>query len=208
MVKPQPKQTDPHYLSPRHRAWRQTVCDRAGWRCEWIDERGQRCAKAAPQHRMFADHKKERQDAPDAELDPTNGWCLCGAHHSLKTAKSARSDCLRDRVKSRALGVRSAKIAPLAKPQSPVSGASCPRWREPATKMTHRRRDSRPLLPLFFASRYPRLEPLHFRFQHEFPVNERLDNRHDGIQLVCCGLPASMSCGTTGVGQYVEVPML
>ena len=64
-VKPQPKQTDPHYLSPQHRAWRQTVCDRAGWRCEWIDERGQRCAKAAPQHRMFADHKMERQDAPD-----------------------------------------------------------------------------------------------------------------------------------------------
>jgi hypothetical protein len=67
-VKPQPKQTDPHYLSPQHRAWRKVVCDRAGWRCEWIDERGQRCAKAAPRHRMFADHKKERQDAPDAEF--------------------------------------------------------------------------------------------------------------------------------------------
>ena len=65
---------------------RKAVCNRAGWRCEWIDERGQRCAKAAPRHRMFADHKKERRDAPDAELDPTNGWCLCGAHHSLKTA--------------------------------------------------------------------------------------------------------------------------
>ena len=37
--------------------------------------------------RMLADHKKERQDAPDAELDPANGWCLCGAHHSLKTAR-------------------------------------------------------------------------------------------------------------------------
>jgi 5-methylcytosine-specific restriction protein A len=87
MVKPQPKQADPHYLSPQHRAWRQTVCDRAGWRCEWIDERRQRCAKTAPQHRMFADHKKERRDAPDAEFDPANGWCLCGAHHSLKTAQ-------------------------------------------------------------------------------------------------------------------------
>ena len=43
-VKPQPKQTDPHYLSPEHRVWRKSVCDRAGWRCEWIDERGQRCA--------------------------------------------------------------------------------------------------------------------------------------------------------------------
>ena len=94
-VKPQPKQTDPHYLSPEHRVWRQTVCDRAGWRCEWIDESGQRCAKAAPQHRMFADHKKERQDAPDAELDPTNGWCLCGAHHSLKTAREREKRLLK-----------------------------------------------------------------------------------------------------------------
>ena len=41
-VKPQPKQTDPHYLSPEHRVWRQTVCGRAGWRCEWIDESGLR----------------------------------------------------------------------------------------------------------------------------------------------------------------------
>ena len=94
-VKPQPKQADPHYLSPEHRAWRKAVCDRAGWRCEWIDERGQRCAKAAPQHRMFADHKKERQDAPDAELDPANGWCLCGAHHSLKTAQEREKRLLK-----------------------------------------------------------------------------------------------------------------
>lgn len=86
-VRPRPKQTDAHYLTPEHRAWREAVCDRAGWRCEWIDEKGQRCTKAAPHHRMFADHRKERQDAPDAELDPANGWCLCGAHHSLKTAR-------------------------------------------------------------------------------------------------------------------------
>jgi hypothetical protein len=71
------------------------LCDRAGWRCEWIDERGQRCAKAAPQHRMFADHKKERQDAPDAKLDPANGWCLCGAHHSLKTAQEREKRLLK-----------------------------------------------------------------------------------------------------------------
>ena len=94
-VKPQSKQADPHYLSPEHRAWRQTVCDRAGWRCEWIDERGRRCAKAAPWHRMFADHKKERLDAPDSELDPANGWCLCGAHHSLKTAQEREKRLLK-----------------------------------------------------------------------------------------------------------------
>jgi 5-methylcytosine-specific restriction protein A len=44
---------------------------------------------------MFADHKKERQDAPDAELDPANGWCLCGAHHSLKTAQEREKRLLR-----------------------------------------------------------------------------------------------------------------
>ena len=55
----------------------------------------QRCAKAAPLHRMFADHKKERQDAPDAELDPANGWCLCGAHHSLKTAQEREKRLLK-----------------------------------------------------------------------------------------------------------------
>ena len=44
---------------------------------------------------MFADHKKERQDAPDAELDPANGWCLCGAHHSLKTAQEREKRLLK-----------------------------------------------------------------------------------------------------------------
>ena len=65
-----------------------------------------------------------------------------------------------------------------------------------------RERFLRPLLPSFFAPRYLRLEPFHFRFENEFPVNERLDNRHDGIQLVRARLPTSMSCGAAGVTNH------
>jgi len=34
---------------------------------------------------MFADHIMERKDGGLA-LGPANGQCLCGQHHSLKTA--------------------------------------------------------------------------------------------------------------------------
>jgi hypothetical protein len=34
---------------------------------------------------MFADHKVERRDN-GAPLDLANGQCVCGHHHSLKTA--------------------------------------------------------------------------------------------------------------------------
>ena len=83
-VRPLPKTVDPHYLSDEHKAWREQVLRNAGSRCEWI-ENDQRCTKAAPHHRMFADHIKERQDGGDP-LDPANGQCLCGAHHTRKSA--------------------------------------------------------------------------------------------------------------------------
>jgi 5-methylcytosine-specific restriction protein A len=83
-VKPEAKTVDPFYLTPEYQAWREKVIGRAGGRCEAI-ERGMRCAKAQPQHRMFADHIKERRDQ-GAGLDPANGQCLCGSHHTLKTA--------------------------------------------------------------------------------------------------------------------------
>ncbi len=39
---------------------------------------------------MFADHKLERRDH-GAPLDPANGMCLCGSHHTRKTqAERAR----------------------------------------------------------------------------------------------------------------------
>ncbi|OYW50928.1 MAG: hypothetical protein B7Z34_03715 [Novosphingobium sp. 12-62-10] len=52
-----------------------------------IDTRRKRCRKAAPDHRMFADHKVEIKDG-GAPFDLDNGQCLCGQHHSLKTAQA------------------------------------------------------------------------------------------------------------------------
>lgn len=83
-IKVADKRADPELLTAEHKAWRQAVLTRAGYRCEAI-ENGRRCPKAAPQHRMFADHIVERRDG-GALLDPANGRCLCGSHHTTKTA--------------------------------------------------------------------------------------------------------------------------
>jgi 5-methylcytosine-specific restriction enzyme A len=82
----EPKRADPHYQTEAHRQWREQVLRKAGYQCEWTDN-GERCTKAAPQHRIFADHAKERRDGGDP-FDPANGKCLCGTHHSLKTARA------------------------------------------------------------------------------------------------------------------------
>ena len=82
-VKLPSKQADPELLTVEHRQWRKAVCSRAGWRCEWV-EGGRRCPVKAPA-RMFADHIVERRDGGDP-LDPSNGQCLCGSHHTRKTA--------------------------------------------------------------------------------------------------------------------------
>jgi hypothetical protein len=34
---------------------------------------------------MFADHIHERRDG-GARYDPSNGQCLCGRHHTIKTS--------------------------------------------------------------------------------------------------------------------------
>lgn len=82
-VKPPPKVADSELLTPEHRAWREAVLRRAGYRCEAVDD-GRRCERQAPA-RMFADHIIERSDG-GAALDPENGQCLCGSHHTRKTA--------------------------------------------------------------------------------------------------------------------------
>lgn len=85
-VRMAPKQVDPHYHTPEHRAWAELVVKRAGARCEAVDDTtGQRCTKAGPEHRMFADHISERRDN-GSPYDPANGQCLCGSHHTRKTA--------------------------------------------------------------------------------------------------------------------------
>lgn len=89
-VRPEPKRADAELLTEQHKAWRAQVLRNAGYRCEWV-ENGKRCTKAAPEHRMFADHTVERSDGGDL-LDPANGKCFCGSHHTRKTmaARAAR----------------------------------------------------------------------------------------------------------------------
>ncbi|MDR3449508.1 MAG: HNH endonuclease signature motif containing protein [Alphaproteobacteria bacterium] len=82
-----PKTVDPVYQTPEHRAWRDHVVDRAGGRCEHVGDDGRRCLKARPRHRMFADHVREIRDG-GATHDLANGQCLCGAHHTAKTARA------------------------------------------------------------------------------------------------------------------------
>jgi len=81
-----PKTADPLYQSAAYLIWREEVIDRAGGQCEAVDN-GTRCRKARPRHRMFADHKHEVRDG-GALFDPANGECLCGSHHSAKTARA------------------------------------------------------------------------------------------------------------------------
>ncbi|MCA0032739.1 HNH endonuclease signature motif containing protein [Mesorhizobium sp. B263B2A] len=81
-AKPIAKKADAELLTPEHRAWRTAVLQRAGYRCQAIED-GKRCHVSAPA-RLFADHIVERKDG-GAPLDPRNGQCLCGSHHTLKT---------------------------------------------------------------------------------------------------------------------------
>jgi 5-methylcytosine-specific restriction protein A len=82
-----PKTAEPYYLTPEHRAWRAQVIGRAGGRCEAVDHRGNRCPKAEPEHRVFADHVIEIKDGGRV-LDLNNGQCLCFSHHERKSAAS------------------------------------------------------------------------------------------------------------------------
>ena|SRR5215471_4115208 len=81
-----PKTVDPSYTTPAYRAWRSQILDRAGHRCEWLDDHGLRCTIAAPHHRMYADHIVELRDGGSL-LDLANGQCLCRSHHELKTLR-------------------------------------------------------------------------------------------------------------------------
>jgi hypothetical protein len=78
-----PKQKADVYNSPEFRTWRSMVVQRAGYRCEALDN-GHRCRKAHPEHRVYADHIIELFDGGSL-LDPNNGQCLCASHHELKT---------------------------------------------------------------------------------------------------------------------------
>jgi 5-methylcytosine-specific restriction enzyme A len=85
-VKPPAKTAASVYQTADHRRWSEAVITRAGGQCEQVVD-GQRCRKARPRHRMFADHVKELKDG-GAPFDLDNGMCLCGAHHTAKTAQA------------------------------------------------------------------------------------------------------------------------
>lgn len=78
---PPPKEADAYYSSSQHRAWRDDVIRSARGQCEWM-ESGQRCSRAEPEFRMYADHVVEIKDGGDRL---GRGRCLCGSHHTLKT---------------------------------------------------------------------------------------------------------------------------
>jgi tRNA(His) 5'-end guanylyltransferase len=84
-IAPPAKHVDPYYNTPEHKAWRRTVMILAGWQCQWVED-GKRCqASARRGDRMFADHVEERSDGG---TNDGQGMCLCGSHHSLKTARA------------------------------------------------------------------------------------------------------------------------
>lgn len=93
-VRPPPKKADAELQTVEHMNWRAAVLRKADRRCEVV-ENGVRCPKAEPDHRMFADHIIERRDGGDP-LDPMNGQCLCGSHHTLKTGRARAARLSRD----------------------------------------------------------------------------------------------------------------
>jgi 5-methylcytosine-specific restriction protein A len=97
-VRPPPRKSsapnfkNPIYDTPAFRRWRAQVIARAGGRCEHVDAYGNRCPKAYPKHRVYADHRTELKDGGQP-CDLNNGQCLCASHHELKT-HSARTQRL------------------------------------------------------------------------------------------------------------------
>lgn len=80
------KRKEAIYDSPAFRSWRAQVVARAGNRCEAIED-GERCRKAHPAYRMYADHIIELRDGGHP-FDLRNGQCLCAVHHEKKTFKA------------------------------------------------------------------------------------------------------------------------
>lgn len=83
-ARPAPKQADPELLTPEHKAWRQEVLKRAGWKCQ---APGRTAHGRRGGVRLYADHIVERRDG-GAPLDPGNGQALCPRHHAKKTAQA------------------------------------------------------------------------------------------------------------------------
>lgn len=88
-----PKFADPEIMTHRHRVWRAKILERAGHRCEWV-ENGRRCPKRSPEYMLYADHIRERKDGGELH-SMSNGRCLCATHHQVKTVAARRARLLR-----------------------------------------------------------------------------------------------------------------
>lgn len=80
-AKPPAKTVDPFLHTPVYQRWRDAVIQRAGGKCEYPG-----CTRK--ERRMFADHIVECADDPNRWTDLSNGQCLCGKHHTIKTNKT------------------------------------------------------------------------------------------------------------------------
>ena len=81
-AKPLPKRADPHYQTAEHERWAFQVKERAGWRCEYV-ENGVRCRRSrANGDQMYADHIESLRDRPDLALVLSNGRCACNSHNT------------------------------------------------------------------------------------------------------------------------------
>lgn len=81
-AKPLPKKADEHYGTAEHREWAKKVKDRAGWRCEYVED-GKRCeCSKARGDQIYAGHIKNRRDYPELALDLSNGRAECNSHNT------------------------------------------------------------------------------------------------------------------------------
>jgi hypothetical protein len=87
-VKAPEKTADSIYHTPEYRRWRAGVIARAGGRCEHVTD-GVRCTKGS---RSIACSRTTSWNCGMAvPFDLDNGRCLCGGHHTAKTA-AARAE--------------------------------------------------------------------------------------------------------------------
>ena len=91
-----PKQRNPIYNTREFQAWRGRVIARAGARCEAVDDHGNRCSRAYPEHRVYADHIIELRDGGQP-FDVANGSAFVHRTTSSRPIRPELTDCLGDK---------------------------------------------------------------------------------------------------------------
>jgi hypothetical protein len=97
-------------MSPEEVEWRNGVLERAGYCCQWVDQRtGKRCEVRGKEN-LDAHHVAKRSQRPDLKRELTNGAALCRYHHSF-------SDTVEGRKQAKAQGLLGGISYELAKKQ-------------------------------------------------------------------------------------------